>query len=124
MKPFDLNKAMEGEPVVTRDGREVLDIHYFKDADNDGQCIVYHAKDSPLRATYIAGNCFKNGDHSVCDLFMAPKTEKLTIYVSKHKNANGLYQTTYAIPDGTSVHIDDFYHSGMRKVEVEIEVDE
>lgn len=124
MKPFDLQKAMAGEPVVTRDGREVLDLHYFKEAGDDGQCIAYHAKDSPLRATYISGNCFKNGDHSDGDLFMAPKTEKLTIYVSKHKNAEGLYQTSYAIPEGTLVRAEVYPVCPSRKVEVEIEVDE
>jgi len=29
MKPFDLEKALAGEPVVTRDGREVTQLHLF-----------------------------------------------------------------------------------------------
>ena len=32
MKAFDLEKALAGEPVVTRDGKPVTYIHYFKTA--------------------------------------------------------------------------------------------
>lgn len=31
MKPFDLEKALNGAPVVTRDGRDVEGLHLFKD---------------------------------------------------------------------------------------------
>jgi hypothetical protein len=30
MKSFDLNKAIAGEPIFTRDGRRVTEWHYFK----------------------------------------------------------------------------------------------
>ncbi|MCE5180581.1 MAG: hypothetical protein LLG15_02150 [Betaproteobacteria bacterium] len=30
MKPFNLEKALAGEPVVTRDGIPVTDFHYFE----------------------------------------------------------------------------------------------
>jgi hypothetical protein len=30
MKPFDLEKALAGQPVVTRDGRKVLELHLYK----------------------------------------------------------------------------------------------
>lgn len=33
MKPFNLEEAIQGKPLVTRDGRKVLDFHYFKNAD-------------------------------------------------------------------------------------------
>ena len=29
MKPFDLEKALNGAPVITRDGREVTQLHLF-----------------------------------------------------------------------------------------------
>jgi hypothetical protein len=35
MKPFDLEKALAGEPVVTRDGKEVTDIAYFPTKDDN-----------------------------------------------------------------------------------------
>jgi hypothetical protein len=30
MKPFNLEKALAGEPVVTYDERKVVDLHYFE----------------------------------------------------------------------------------------------
>lgn len=30
MKPFNLQEALEGKPLVTRDGKKVLDFHYFE----------------------------------------------------------------------------------------------
>lgn len=31
LKPFNLEEALKGAPVVTRDGRKVTHLHYFKD---------------------------------------------------------------------------------------------
>lgn len=121
MKPFDLNKALAGEKVVTRDGREVKQIFYFDKSDE--KYPVYALFHKYVEQYTTCGRY--NSDHKTeYDLFMSPKTEKLTIYVSKHKNANGLYQTTYAIPEGTLAHDDDDPVKIMRKVEVEIEVGE
>ncbi len=74
MKPFNLEKALAGEPVVTRDGRKVIEIYCF---DFNGKNIA-----TPVVA-YIeqadALECFdKNGKwldyrESDEDLFMAPK---------------------------------------------------
>jgi len=30
MKPFDLIEALSGKPVVTKSGKSVSEIHYFK----------------------------------------------------------------------------------------------
>lgn len=38
-KPFDLKEALEGKPVVTRDGREVKIAGYNKDATVDSKLI-------------------------------------------------------------------------------------
>lgn len=34
MKPFNLEKFLNGEPAITRDGRKVIDWKYFKNAEN------------------------------------------------------------------------------------------
>lgn len=68
MKPFDLEKALAGDKVVTRDGREVTQLHVFDiatPANNlfgvlDGKIMRY--RDS---GTYL------NTQGSVNDLFMA-----------------------------------------------------
>lgn len=34
MKPFNLEEALAGKPVVTRGGRKITDLHYFRVEDN------------------------------------------------------------------------------------------
>lgn len=68
MKEFNLERALAGEPVVTRDGREVFQLHLFKD--------TYYA---PLYGV-IGGHVYAftqdgryGGKHdTVHDLFMKP----------------------------------------------------
>ena len=52
MKPFDLERALVGDPVVTRSGTTVTEIHYLKTVQNDAQVIsvingdvYFHKKD-------------------------------------------------------------------------------
>jgi hypothetical protein len=75
MKPFDLQKALAGEPVITRDGRPVKIAGYNKDA-REGSSI----------AGWVGGRIlcwYTNGSYSTdftCkhgyDLFMAPTERK------------------------------------------------
>ena len=69
MEPFDLEKALAGAPVVTRNGKPVAELHYFKTAERpykvcaviDGEVVVLTAK----------GAYYTEGEHAF-DLFMAP----------------------------------------------------
>lgn len=68
MEPFDLERALAGDPVVTRDGREVMQIRLF-DSVTDG---------SPV-AGVVGGFLFtfsRNGESETYSryLFMKPKT--------------------------------------------------
>jgi hypothetical protein len=83
MKPFDLQKALAGEPVVTRDGREVTQLTKF-DAPN---CLF------PIAAvvageleTFSIGGKFRIGGETKHDLFMATKTVKKEGWVNVYKN--------------------------------------
>ena len=40
MKPFNLEKALSGDPLVTRCGHKVTDIKHYLAADQDGFCIT------------------------------------------------------------------------------------
>ena len=70
MEPFDLERALAGEPVVTRDGREVTEIYFFKTFEGtyplvgiiDGEKCSYTTKGKNYSS--------KNSDF---DLFMKPK---------------------------------------------------
>ena len=80
MKPFDLEKAKTGEPVITRDGRDVRIVCF----DRKGKCpllgLVQFSSDSEeVYAFDING---KAVIFSACDLFMKPvkKTYHYCIY--------------------------------------------
>lgn len=70
MKPFDLQKVLAGEPVVTRDGRPVTHIVHY--STNNGEFIVgLLGGDLSLwsdNGKYYPNGQFSNSDN---DLFMA-----------------------------------------------------
>lgn len=78
MKPFDLQKALQGDPVVMRDGRKVLELLVFKTS----------SVTNPVRAVIAGGGVLQFGadgryyqiEQSNNDLFMAPKVR--TVYVN------------------------------------------
>ena len=73
MKPFDLQRALAGEKVVTRDGREVTQLTKF---DCEGECLA-GVLDLNLSTTWNKnGQFWGTSEESDDDLFMAPKTVK------------------------------------------------
>lgn len=82
MKPFDLEKALAGEPVVTRHGQPVTQVTKF-DA-NSGYCIAA-VVDGEIETFSLDGK-FRIEDTSRYDLFMATKTVKKEGWVVLYKN--------------------------------------
>lgn len=88
MKPFDLQKALQGDPVVMRDGRKVLEILAFKTP----------GVTNPVRAVTAGGGVFQfspegnyyMAEQSSNDLFMAPKVR--TVYVNLFTTPGVNYQ--------------------------------
>ena len=83
MKPFNLERALAGKPVVTRDGRPVKIAGYNEEADDDykvafwiGGC-VYGCSDSGI---YDPSTNRENNS----DLFMAPTERKEWIVRYQH----------------------------------------
>jgi hypothetical protein len=70
MKPFDLKKALAGEPVVTRDGRPVKIAGYNENA-HEFYRLAYWVDGGVCLACKSDGK-YSNSD-SVNDLFMVPK---------------------------------------------------
>ena len=98
MKPFNLEEALAGKPVVTRDGREVTEIHYFK-TDKSSY---------PLGAviggntTWFKLNGKQNDDpESDYDLFM--KEEEVTMYVHVFETQNGCLVSTISKSEKTTL---------------------
>jgi len=84
LKPFNLEKALAGEPVVTRDGRKVTEIIHFKTAFNTLQNTVA-VIDGHFYSFYENGKCMSQWD-SEFDLFMAPKIIKKSGWLNVYPN--------------------------------------
>ncbi len=72
MKPFNLERALAGDKVVTRDGREVTQLTKF---DCEGECLA-GVLDLSLSTWNKNGQFWGTSEESDDDLFMAPKTVK------------------------------------------------
>jgi hypothetical protein len=75
MKPFNLQQALAGAPVVTRDGRKVEELHYFKNV-TKGDFPIVGVIDGRLESFTESGN-FNVSNISESDLFMAPVKVKM-----------------------------------------------
>ena len=85
MEPFNLEKALKGEKVVTKDGREVTQLHLF-----DAQKSTF-----PLRGVldgqilaWKSNGIYKWNGNTENDLFMAPKKRKY--WVNIYRSETGL----------------------------------
>jgi hypothetical protein len=79
--PFDLSRALAGDKVVTRDGREAQEIHQFKNIDNE-VCVFAIIQG-------ILHGYEKNGKHAYFDdddLFIAPKVKMYWVNVYKYRS--------------------------------------
>lgn len=80
MIKFDLERALAGDKVVTRSGREVTQIHSFTLGDKVAVCGVRGAS----VGTWNSLGEYHSGSTSDSDLLMAP--EKLSGFVNVYKN--------------------------------------
>ena len=94
MKPFDLEAAKRGDPIITRDGREVKFIAYVPEAKKSDQVIVWDHRD--ITCHYDDGR-FSRYDTSDRDLYMAPK--KHTVWVNLYSDGEAFYHYTQAEAD-------------------------
>jgi len=69
MKKFNLEQALAGAKVVTRDGEKVTQLHLF-DAP-DGEFPLHCVVDGQIRTYTKSGSYFEYADHAQ-DLLMAP----------------------------------------------------
>lgn len=76
LKPFDLEKALKGERVVTRDGREVFDIAHMPKS--TALYKVYAFVGGNVETFRENGNWNGLGLHAN-DLFMAPKKKVIWV---------------------------------------------
>jgi hypothetical protein len=81
MKPFNLEEALSGKPVVTRQGLPVTKIVHFENTHNDYQ--LFGVVDNQIESWTIQGKYYKIYDSHNKDLFMLP--EKKSIWVNVYE---------------------------------------
>lgn len=84
-KPFDLEAAKRGEPLITRDGKSAKFIAHVPEAVVDAR-IVSLCEDQVPRL-YCEGGRYDLYRETVFDLFMAPK--KIKKFVNVYMNSKG-----------------------------------
>jgi hypothetical protein len=85
MKPFDLEAAKRGKPVVTRDGRKVIDLHHFEH-DKSELCLCVHIEGEGSPDWFHANGRDNLSDEDPSDLFMESK--KRTVYINIWRDSN------------------------------------
>lgn len=90
--PFNLERALAGDPVVTRDGRKVLQIAYFPNMTEDRRVAVHIEGLNYLLVVSGNGICFL-GEKAEAedDLFMASKTKTYWVNVYIHNMGGFLF---------------------------------
>lgn len=108
MKEFDFNKAKEGHPLVTRNGRKARVICF--DAKNEKYPIIALITESDEKEYPYSfnknGSMYCNGIHE-SDLFMAPEIHtgwiNIDVRIGKTREGSAIYDTKeealkYALP--------------------------
>jgi len=81
MKPFNLEEAKAGKPLVTRDGRDAKFIAHVPESVDSSRVVIFLGNE--IYVSYEDGSTYSK-DESGRDLFM--KTVKKTVYVNMWRN--------------------------------------
>ena len=116
MKPFNIEKALAGDPVITRDGTKVLSIAYCKGALNPVIALI-------LGNEYVTthdpdGEYLNRGKEHKFDLFMAPKIRKVKVFLIRHLG-NIIAATEYQVECCGTPIVDQ--NDLLKTIEVEVE---
>jgi hypothetical protein len=84
MEKFNLEEALAGKPVVTRNGKKVTELHLFKSTTGKPVIAIVEG----LVAGYTILGKDDDARDSIWDLFMAP--QKKSIWVNVHHCGNTL----------------------------------
>jgi hypothetical protein len=90
MEKFNLERALAGDPVITRNGKEVTQLAKFN-IQRDKQCLI-GVLNHELERWTVDGNYFLSETESEQDLFMKPKEN--AIWINVYKKKDGFLYTT------------------------------
>lgn len=83
MKPFNLEEALAGKPVVTRDGKPAKIVGHNPEAESHYALVGWVEK--RVKSWSIEGKYVDNIQHNT-DLFMAPETKDVWVVLFSSKN--------------------------------------
>ena len=97
LKPFDIQKAREGKPVCTRDGRKARIICFdFRDVE-EICCLIVAVDYGEAEKIYYYDSCgkYRGGDSSKYDLMMLPEKKEgwVNVYQGGKLDADYIYPT-------------------------------
>lgn len=95
-KPFNLQEALEGKPVVTRDGRKVKIAGYNSEVNESSKLVGWC--DGIAYAWSIDG-FFLAGKSSAHDLFMAPETKDVFLLLWSIKGRDHISSVAFEDED-------------------------
>jgi hypothetical protein len=98
MKPFNLEEAQKGKPLVTRDGEEVKLVAYVPEAKTEMRIIIL-TESGDIRVYYENGNYYSNNEDGY-DLFMA--TQKRTVWVNFYSHPAGIIANVHETEEGAN----------------------
>jgi hypothetical protein len=98
MKPFDLEAAKRGTPIITRDGRKVKFIAHVPEATLNHRVVVLYG--DVIRTFPDSGKYYSSDHESVLDLFMAPR--KRTVWVNLYPENDAFCYDTEAAADNAA----------------------
>lgn len=102
MKPFNLQRAIAGDPIMTRDGRKVKLIAHLPEMWHDFN-VVCLIEDDRIE-TYTRGGQYDPREKDYClDIFMVPK--KHTVWVNFYDDGTAVWNISKENAD----HHDEFY---------------
>jgi hypothetical protein len=87
MIAFNLERALAGEPVCTRDGRDVTQLVRFEVKERE---LIYGVLDGHVRTWYTNGNFLVYSISCNDDLFMKPKENAIWVNVYKDNGTGEL----------------------------------
>ena len=106
MKPFNLERALAGDKLITRNGLEVTEFHYLKSVDitqhKDRDCLVFVAGGELHTVTIDGKSVDDRYDHPL-DLFMASTKKTYSVLIFKNKYTGQLCTVEQVLSDNKNI---------------------
>lgn len=87
MKPFNLEEALSGKPVITRDGKKVTHIRYFPELEGKSEPVSGVVDNESIETFESDGKYLKGHSGSMFDYDLFMDVEKVSGYVNVYQSS-------------------------------------